>query len=775
MRLIPALPLGIPLPGVLSPRFLIPIALLFAAPIASQADIFAQLRGVVHDPQHRPIADAEVTLRAAHSALTFTMRTGADGAFTLSSVPLGDYTVTAAAPNFAPLTEPLTLASATTSVLHLELALPTLEQTATVTHSPIPADTSSVTTTTLISRDEIAQTPGADRSNSLAMITAFVPGAYVTHDMLHLRGGHQVSWLLDGVPIPNTDIASNLGAQIDPKDIDYLAVDRGSYTADLGDRTFGVFNVVPRSGFERDRSAELVVSMGSFLQTNDQISLGDHTQRFAWYASANGNRSDYGLSTPIPQILHDTASGFGGFSSLVFNRSAADQLRLVAQLRTDHFQIPYDPNPDDFENQQYDSSGLRDHQHETDGLAAFTWLHSLSPNTVLHLSPFVHANQADYDPSPADTPVASTAHRASTYAGGQASLSAEIARNSIDSGLYSFGEHESSLFAATFNDGSGAAPFRTPASAAGGVIEEWLSDTVQPTPWLTLIGGLRATQIRGMLDETAIAPRAGISFRLPRLHWVARAFYGQFYQPPPLLTATGPLVQLAQANDTSFQPLRGERDEEHQFGLAIPYRGWVLDADTFRIHIRNFLDHANIGDSSLFFPVTVQGGLVRAWELTLRSPRIAPVGELHLAYSNQIAEQRGAITGGLICTPVASAQCDVEPGYSPVDHDQRNTLALGGSATLPWRTLATAQISYGSGFVNGSPDQTTPYPNPYLPSHTTVDISLAHTFTDDLSASISATNLADQRVLLDNSLTFGGFHFSDPREIFAEVRYRFHF
>jgi hypothetical protein len=28
-------------------------------------------------------------------------------------------------------------------------------------------------------------------------------------------------------------------------------------------------------------------------------------------------------------------------------------------------------------------------------------------------------------------------------------------------------------------------------------------------------------------------------------------------------------------------------------------------------------------------------------------------------------------------------------------------------------------------------------------------------------------------VLLDNSLTFGGFHFNDPREIYVEFRWRF--
>jgi hypothetical protein len=161
----------------------------------------------------------------------------------------------------------------------------------------------SVTPTTLVDREDIAQTPGADRTNSMAMITDYVPGAYVTHDMLHMRGGHQVDWLIDGVPVPNTNIATNLGPQIDPKDIDYLEVQRGSYDAEYGDRTYGIFNIVPRSGFERDNEAELVTSFGNWYQTNDQLNFGGHTKRFAYYASVNGNRSNYGLQRPSGRLF----------------------------------------------------------------------------------------------------------------------------------------------------------------------------------------------------------------------------------------------------------------------------------------------------------------------------------------------------------------------------------------------------------------------------------------------------------------------------------------
>ena len=410
----------------------------------------------------------------------------------------------------------------------------------------------------------------------------------------------------------------------------------------------------------------------------------------------------------------------------------------------------------------------------TDGLAALTWLHTFNPSTVLQVSPFFHRNAADYRPNPADTPVASTSNRTSNYAGAQASITTEFHRNTLQAGLYSFGQHDGYLYGATFNDAS-SPNFTIPDSASGGVVEAYVSDNFKLTPYLTLIAGLRQTHFQGSFSENYTAPRIGAALRIPRLDWVFRAFYGRFYQPPPLLTAAGPIVQFAQANSTTFAPLHGERDEEHQFGVAIPYRGWALDIDTFRTRANNFLDHSNIGESSIYYPVTIDGALIRAWEASLRSPRIAHLGQFHLAYSNQIAEQRGNITGGLICTPVASPQCDVAPGYTPVDHDQRNTLNAGFAATLPYRITASTNVMYGSGFVNGNPDPATPYPNPYLPQHTTFDLTLGHAFTENITGSITAINAANRRVLLDNSLTFGGFHFNDPREIYAELKYRFHF
>jgi outer membrane cobalamin receptor len=748
------------------------IALVYL-PLAPAAELTA-VRGVAHDPQHRPIAGATVTLRAAHSDFLVSGKTDSSGEFSLSAVPPGVYVVTVAQQGFTTTTQSITIASDTTPVLHFELQVASVQQSVVVNSDASAVNTESVTPTTLISREDIARTPGASQTNSLAMITDYVPGAYMTHDMLHMRGGHQVSWLIDGVAIPNTNIASNIAPQIDPKDIDYVEVARGSYRADMGDRTYGIFDVVPRSGFERNRQGELVLTLGNFYQTNDQLSLGNHSQKFAWYTSLNGNRSQYGLQPPIEQPVHDASNGYGGFVSLLYNRDAANQLRFVSQLRSDYYQIPYDPDVDSWQNQLYNSSGLRDGEHENDAYGAFTWVHNFNASTLLQLSPFYHYNNAKYDPSLEDLPTATTSDQTGNYAGVQASVSTVIAKNSLSGGIYGYGQHEHDVFGVVFNDGSNP-NFSQPQTINGGVEEVFVEDSYKPATWLTLVGGLRQSHVQAGVVENAVYPRIGASVLIPKLGWVLRGFYGHFYQPPPLTSVSGPVLEFANGNTTTFVPLHGERDEEHQFGLQIPLRGWLLDADTFKTRANNFLDHSNVGESSIFIPVTVQGALIQGWEVTLHSPRLWRFGQVHLAYSNQLAQQRGPITGGLICSPPDSPDCAADEGYSALDHDQRNTLNVGMNGNLPYHAYASFNVYYGSGFSNGFTDPPSPFSGDYLPGHVSADVAVGKTFGENFSVSVDASNISNTRRLLDNSLTFGGFHYNDPRQIYGEVRYRFHF
>ena len=511
------------------------------AAISCFAETVATVRGVIHDPQHRPVQNAMVMIKARTSDWSATANSDANGNFAFTAVPLGEYVLTVVGVGFEQAQQNLAVVSGSEPVLHFALNIAGTKETINVSGTPVAAPTDSSTPTTIVDRIEITRTPGADRSNSMAMITDFVPGSYVTHDQLHIRGGHQTSWLIDGVPVPNTNIASNLGPQFDPKDIDYLEVSRGGYGAEFGDRTYGVFNVVPRTGFERNREAELVLSAGNFYQTNDQFSLGSHTERFAYYASVNGNRSNLGIQTPVPQVVHDAANGYGGFGSLIFNVDPSNQLRLVTSARHDYYQIPYDPFPNDIENAplpandfsaQYPSLTLRDGDHESDAVTSFSWVHTFNSRMLLTVSPFYHYNRANYDSALTD-PVVTTQHRASTYGGGQVSFSANGYKNDFQVGLYSFYQRNDELLGAVFNDGS-APPLTETLRPSGSLTAFFLDDKFKPVSWLTLSAGLRPTYFSGGVTENSISPRFGVALNVPRLNWTFRASYGHYYQAPPL-------------------------------------------------------------------------------------------------------------------------------------------------------------------------------------------------------------------------------------------------
>jgi outer membrane receptor protein involved in Fe transport len=721
------------------------------------ASVFGDVRGLVHDPQHRPLSGAKVTIRARASDFNQVTQTDANGEFKFRTIPIGEYAVRVEASGFSKLEQPVTVISDSSPILHFQLEIAPLSQNVDVltTADQINADTP--TPTVLVNREQIARTPGADRTNSLSLITDHVPGAYMTHNQLHIRGGHQVTWLIDGVPVANTNIADAVGPQFDPKDVDYLEVQRGSYSAEYGDRTYGVFNVVPRSGFEFNREGELMLSYGNFNQTNDQITFGAHSKRFAYYASLNGNRSDYGLAPPTSAVLHDQENGFGGFTSLLFNATPMDQLRLVAALRRDFYQVPNDPDAQ--------AAGTRDVEREADAFINFSWVHTFNTRFLLTVSPFYHFNRAEFIGGPNDTPVSATDKRSSQYAGAQTVLSLLTSQHNAKLGFYGFFQHDSTLFGLSGADtGGNPVNIQQQQGIDGRLAAVFVEDQYKPASWLTFTAGVRFTYFHGSGaegTEHATSPRAGVAIRIPRLNWVLHGFYGRFYQAPPLSSVSGPLLDLAVNQGFGFIPLRGERDEEHQFGLTVPFRAWTIDMDYFRTSARNFFDHNALGNSNIFFPLTIDRARIRGFETTLRSPLFLRRAKLYAAYSHQKAEGQGPVTGGLT---------DFSPGsdFFLLDHDQRNTLSAGGSINLPVQSYLAGNLRYGSGFTDsGGPA--------HLPGHTLVDLSAGKTFGENWSVAVQAVNVANRKFLLDNSNTFGGTHFVEPRQVYVELRRRFHF
>jgi hypothetical protein len=311
------------------------------------------------------------------------------------------------------------------------------------------------------------------------------------------------------------------------------------------------------------------------------------------------------------------------------------------------------------------------------------------------------------------------------------------------------------------------------------LVEFYLSDHLRLGRYVTLLGGERFSIYRAGSNESATIPASAQPLNSP-LHWVLRGFYGHFFQPAPMLTVSSSVLNYAGSlpgGENTFTPLPSERDEEHQFGIQIPYKGWLLDVDTtFKNRVNNFLDHSNLGESNMYFPIAVDGALVRAWEMTLRSPRwpLRAVPPDLLEPDRRAARQHHRRL---------YLQHSHRPGLRPraqlhsLDHDQREHAQhrLHGQparctpGSPPMSTTAPASPTAWPAQTRAP---TTAPICPCTPPSTSPPATRSASAGSSPSTVINVTN---HRVLLDNSITIGGFHYNDPRMFSAELRYRFHF
>jgi len=734
-------------------RRLLLLLLVLSVAHSARAQVLGTVRVTLRDAQDLALPGATVTLKAEASTWTQTATADGQGEAAFTAVPIGHYMVTASLSGFRNQQEDIEVTANAIVPVRMKLTVAGLAENVEVTAEAETINPESSRTETLTHRVDIERQPDADRSGSLSMITNNVPGTYVMHDHLHARGGHGVTFEIDGVPVPNSNLAA-VGSQFDPKDVDYLESERGGLAANYGDRAYGVFNVVPRSGFEGNKFGDVTGRYGNYQQGSVYSSFGNHTadQKMAWFASGSGNRTDRGLERVDIPVIHDKASSVSGFTSVLYNPSTTNQFRLVGSGREDRYQVP--------NTIAQQALGIRDEEKATDAFLNTTWVHTTASQLLITVSPYYHFNRGQYIGGPSD-PLVTTDNRGSHYVGGYVNVSQTKGRHTYHYGTDTFAEHDDSLFGLRSNVGNRLSLTHEEVLWAS-VASAFAEETLRVSPTFTLNAGVRAERFSGTLTERAVSPRVGMAWQVGH-GAVLRASYGHFYQHPQTSTVTGPLLQFALQEGFGYLPVPGERDKMAEVGLGIPIHGWTLDFDSFYNKTKNLVDHEVLGNSNLLFPLTIDNGRVRAFESTLKSPLIARVLQLHYAFSLQSAQGRGAITGGLtdFVPPPNNA-------YFYLDHDQRVTFTPGAEVTLPGSAWASANVTYGSGFLRGNgPD--------HMPRHTTLDIAAGKDLGQNVQLRFAALNVTNALFLTGFENSFAGTHYTNPREITGQVKVKFHY
>src|SRR5260370_27302693 len=107
------------------------VVFLFAA-ISAFATVFGTVRGIVHDPKHRPVSGIQVILKAKTSEFTLNTRTDDAGQFHFDAVPIGEYNASINDSNFVAVQQNVPGLSGTAPIFHFALPPPPPNETALV-------------------------------------------------------------------------------------------------------------------------------------------------------------------------------------------------------------------------------------------------------------------------------------------------------------------------------------------------------------------------------------------------------------------------------------------------------------------------------------------------------------------------------------------------------------------------------------------------------------------------------------------------------------------
>ena len=258
----------------------------------AQTSTVGSISGTVRDAQGAAVPKAEVTIQEETTGQTRTVRANDEGEYSVQSLPVGRYSVSAAPQGFKKtVATGVEVHVADRLVVDLNLQVGEVSETVTVTGAAQLVETESGKISSLVSEKQVTELPLNGR-NYAALVT-LVPGLSAPNEggAFGTRGtgldshvdvsvnGNQSNanmWTIDGVN--NMDVGSNATLLVFPS-IDSIAefrVERNSFSAEYGQAQGAVINLVTKGG-----GNEYHGSLFEFFR-NDKLNAND------WFSNQAG-------------------------------------------------------------------------------------------------------------------------------------------------------------------------------------------------------------------------------------------------------------------------------------------------------------------------------------------------------------------------------------------------------------------------------------------------------------------------------------------------------
>ena len=682
------------------------LLLLCASSLLGQSNS-GELRLKVTDPSGLGV---KITVQIVSEANQYrnSLATSDQGDLVVKRLPYGVYQLEIEQLGFAPVSATIQIRSSIATEYAIQLKLPTVNQSVTVTSASTLIDPDQTGSASQIGTELIQNRLSSVPGRSLQDLVNSQPGwLYEGNAVLHPRGSeYQTQFVVDGIPLIDNRSPS-FGPEIEADDVQSMTIYTAGFPAEYGRKMGGVVEVNTLQDAQAGFHGQAVLSGGSF------DSAGAFAQaQYAWGkntlgATASGATTSHYLNPVVPENFTNTGT-LGDFS-VHYERDITpkDRLNLIVRHELSRYELP-----NEFVQQTWcfapgQISGpacqrQNANNFETMGIASYQ--HMFSSSVVASLRAMIRDNSNNFDSNADSTPILVFQHNRFREGYFKGMVTAVRGRHE-----WKFGFESDNIFlnenfryiipnipmdTEQFDPGT---PLTFSFAANRPDLEQsaFVQDLVRLGNW-TINAGLRWDHYQLLLNRQAVDPRFSISRYFPSADLVLHFSYDRVFQTPSfeniLLSSSTAATML---NPISLQlPVEPSEGNYFEAGLTKSFFGTLrLDANYFRRLVNNYADDDQLDNTTISFPVAFRKAVIYGAEAKLVLPDWRRFSGF-LSYSYDVGNAWFPVTGGLFLGNDAVIPTS---GHFPDSQDQRNTVRGRLRYQLAPRLWIAAGIQYDTG------------------------------------------------------------------------------
>jgi outer membrane receptor protein involved in Fe transport len=662
----------------------------------------------VHDSSGRLVPNASVSLQHQDGRTALTAVADGDGKFRFSGVEGGAYLLQVEAAGYFKATYEFALRPRQPISLNVDLQeKETMRQKVEVQASYLTVDPEKTGSSYTFTRQDLARLPEPMVESTNDLVNNLMPGTSDSHDnFLAVRGTEfSLHEFVNGVSFLE-NAQPQFAPGMSPQIFETVDLMTGGFTPEYGNRFGGVLDITTRSGAELAGHGDLNFR-GATVENHDlNADYGGQAGVLGYYFFVDGFTSGRYLDPPEPKELHDFGKGSRATAQFDWRAGNNDSMKLLLLGSGTNFQQP---------NITDDQAAGRDAQrHLRQYTAILSWLHSFSPQALLHTSVYERVSSDRVLPTSDPVTPLSSASRSSLALGIKSDLSHSWRGHYFKAGidLVRMRVGESFLFNSR-GDPDVFPHFQ--GWGKGGQASFYVQDHFSPVRNLTVDLGVRYDHFDLVDADQQASPRVGVAYHINKTKSVIHAAYNRLFSPPPIEYS----LLASFIGNHAVDP--GQR-----VGNVRPYTqnyyelGWSqevtprvsLELNAYLHNGRNSFENHEISISRIFVPINFDAARSKGIEFVANMRQLERLGiSARFQYALAKTYFYGPITGGFAGDEPLIAGERIIPAF-----DQTHT----GTAQIfyhnKWRGFwAGNAMRYGSGTIVEH--------GPRLPQHFTADLA----------------------------------------------------